>query len=172
MIRGEAMINRKLEGNPRNKSRNIGFTLVELMTTVLILGTLSAISIPSLIVQLYKGRQSEAETLISQLITQASAYNDEFGKAPENWSDLDEIATVPTKDGAASTADFADITTPSGNYSISTTQSNNKYTFIAKPKDINASKYNVVGCSNVATGASQIISGNSQAAASTGDLKC
>ena len=155
-----------------HQKANKGFSLVELMTAITIIGILSAISTPSLISQLLQGRQSEAETLIAQLITQASAYNDEYGIAPSSWKDLDEVATIPTRDGAASTENFAAITTPSGNYSISTTQSNNKYTFIATPKDTNAAKYNVVGCSNVATGASQIISGDSQAAASTGNLKC
>lgn len=140
--------------------------------SVAIIGILASVSTPSLISQLQRGRQGEAETLIAQLITQASAYNDEYGIAASSWKELDEVATIPTKDGAASTENFAEITTPSGNYSISTTQSRNKYTFIAKPKDPNASNYNVIGCSNVATGASQIISGNSKAAASTGDLKC
>jgi len=154
------------------QQKETGFSLTELLAVTVILGTLASIATPSYIKQLQKGKQGEAETLISQLITQASAFNDEYGIAPTSWKDLDEIATIPTDDGAASAADFSKITTPSGNYSISTTHSNNKYTFIATPKDTNSSNYNVIGCSNVATGASQIISGNSQEAASTGDLKC
>ena len=155
-----------------NQSKASGFSLTELLATVSILGILSSVATPALLRQLDKGRQGEAETLISQLTTQVSAFNDEYGKAPESWGDLDEIATIPAENGAANNADFSAFTTPSGNYSITTSKSNNKYTFIATPKDPNASKYNVVGCSNVATGASQIISGNSQAAASTGNLKC
>ena len=160
------------EYKPNNQIGTQGFTLTELLMSVTILGILASITTPSLLSSLQRGKQSEAETLISQLITQTSAFNDEFGKAPESLSDLDEIATIPTEDGTANSANFSAFTTPSGNYSISTTKANNNYTFVATAKDPNASRYNVIGCSNVATGASQIISGSSQAAASTSDLKC
>ena len=148
------------------------FTLPELLVTVSILGILGSITTPALLRQLERGRQGEAETLISQLITQTSAFNDEFGKAAESWRDLDAIATISASDGTADSSDFKAITTSSGNYSISITKSENNYTFAATPKGNDSSTYNVIGCSNIATGASQIISGDSQAAASAGDLKC
>ena len=149
-----------------------GATLTELIITTAMVATLGSMGMPPLINQLNRGKQSEAETIIAQLITQVSAFDDEFGKAPESWSDLDEIAKVPMDGGASPAQDFSNITTPSGNYEISTSRSNNKYTFIATSKDNKLSKRNVVGCSNIATGASQIISGNGQVAASASNLKC
>jgi prepilin-type N-terminal cleavage/methylation domain-containing protein len=160
---------------PMHYTRRIstaGFTLPELLITVSILGILSSVATPAMLKQLDKSRQGEAETLISQLMTQASAFNDEFGKAAESWSDLDEIATITTKDGTANEANFSAITTSSGNYSIATTKTNNSYVFVATPKDTGSAKYNVIGCMNVATGASQVISGGNQGAANTSELKC
>jgi type IV pilus assembly protein PilA len=154
------------------KYLNEGFSLPEVLVTVSILGILSSVATPAMLTQLDRSRQGEAETLISQLMTQASAFNDEFGKAAESWSDLDEIATISTKDGTANEANFGAITSSSGNYSITTTKTNNSYIFVATPEDTGSVKYNVIGCMNVATGASQVISGGNQGAANTSELKC
>lgn len=82
----------------RTTSTN-GFSLAELMTAVAVIGTLSAISIPSYIDQVKRGCQSEPESIINQVMMQAQAYNDEFGNPASGWSDLDKIATLMTKDG-------------------------------------------------------------------------
>ena len=154
------------------RKKDGGITLTESVVTVGILAILGSISTPSLINQLHKSRQGEAKTYLSQVITQVSAYNDEFGLLASGWGDLDEISTIMTNAGRAKGESFSSIDLPSNNYKLSGTRTENKYTFTATPKAEATRNFNVIGCSNVATGASQVISGNSEESASIGDLKC
>ena len=162
-----------------------GFSLPEILVATSIVGILSAISIPSFVNQMSKGKQGEAHSLITQVLAQTSAFNDEFGTPAEGWDDLDKMATIMTSGGRASGSDFSTINLPGGHYSLSGSRVGNRYEFkaaaiqgggIAPSPDPGGpssnSKYNIVACINVATGASDIQAGSGSFAATTENLKC
>ena len=57
---------RRLPPPPRGR-RSIGFTLIELMVVVAIVGILAAIAYPSYLDQVRKGRRAEAQALLMEL---------------------------------------------------------------------------------------------------------
>ena len=173
------------------KQKQQGFSLTEMLVTVSIAGVLGSIAVPSFINQLGKGQQSEAHALITQIMGQTSAFNDEYGKPAEGWSDLDKIATILTSTGAATGSNFSAIETPQESYTISGNRSGNKYIFNATPilkggslppenevndpgstRPISAANYNIVSCINVATGASDIQIGGGTSAVDEANLRC
>ena len=56
---------------------NSGFTLIELLVTIIIIGVLSAIALPSFLNQASKARQSEAKTTISTVNSAQNAFRTE-----------------------------------------------------------------------------------------------
>ena len=56
-----------------------GFTLIELMIVVAIIGILASIAIPSFLKFQCKSKQSEAKTALKAVYTTQLAYNGEFG---------------------------------------------------------------------------------------------
>ena len=56
-----------------------GFTLIELMIVVAIIGILAAIAIPNFLKFQCKAKQSEAKTALKAIYTTQLAYNGEFG---------------------------------------------------------------------------------------------
>ena len=59
----------------RNKK---GFTLIELMIVVVIIGILAALAIPRFMRSTTKSKQSEAKQLLKQIYTMQHAYRQEF----------------------------------------------------------------------------------------------
>lgn len=170
---------------PPRSSR--GFSLTEVLTTISIIGILSSIAIPTFSDQMKRTEQREAEATIAQLMTQVIAYSDEYGMQAEGWDDLDDVAAVMTDTGTANGTSFSNITLPGGNYTLEGSRSGNDYVFTANPKNKNSdssppaeledaftasSGFNVLGCINVSTGASNIQTGDGREAASTSDLTC
>ena len=175
-----------------------GFSLPEVLAAVTIVGTLSSVAIPSYVKQLERSCQGDPESIISQSMMQAQAYNDEFGTPAKGWSDLDKIATLMTSDGPATGSSFFPIELPTCDYKLWAKQENNDYLFVATKKDIVGTstpgmpikpepdengefitaaenvgdEFNVVGCLNVATGASDIKGGNGSELAYVDDLTC
>ena len=164
-----------------------GFTLTEMLTTVVILGGLSSIAIPTYLDHRTASCQSYPKSIISQAMSQAQAFNDEYATAAESWSDLDKIATIMTKTGPASGGDLSWIELPNCKYKLMGERKGNEYTFIATQSgafippeeqednneiDSTKNKYNIAGCINIATGASDIRSGNGKTAVSTSSLSC
>jgi len=74
---------------------NKGFTLIELMIVVAIIGILAAIAIPNFVNYQCKAKQSEAKQLLKTYATGMEAYMAEFDKYTKVVANLD--VNVPTK---------------------------------------------------------------------------
>jgi len=81
MISLNRIIN-KMQGNKK------GFTLIELMIVVAILGILAAIAIPNFMRFQAKSKQSEAKTNLGAIGTTAEAYHSENDTYVATWADL------------------------------------------------------------------------------------
>ena len=175
-----------------------GFSLPEVLAAVTIVGTLSSVAIPGYVKQLERSCQGDPKSIISQAMMQAQAYNDEFGTPAKGWSDLDKIATLMTSDGPATGSSFFPIELPTCDYKLWAKQEDNDYLFVATKKDVIGfptpgvpikpepddngefitaaenvgDEFNVVGCLNVATGASDIKGGDGSELAYVDDLTC
>jgi type IV pilus assembly protein PilA len=73
-----------------------GFTLVELLLVVIIVGILVGIAVPIYIGQQKKARATEARNFISGVLRGAQAYLQENGKFPQFSASTGNISTVTT----------------------------------------------------------------------------
>lgn len=71
---------------PKTLSTNKGFSLVELMVVVAIIGILASIAIPSVNKYMAKARQTEAKTNLSSLYTAEKAFAAEFNTYDTTFS--------------------------------------------------------------------------------------
>ena len=159
----------------KNKQKN-GFTLVETVTTVAIIGILSSVAVPNYISSLHSGRQKEAELTIATLQTAAMAFVEEYGRSPEGWNDIDRVQPLQTKNGAASGDTFSEVTLMSGHYNIegSTNATDGIVSFEGNPVSTEDSikKRNVVGCINTRSGLSNLKLGNKETEATAQSTDC
>jgi prepilin-type N-terminal cleavage/methylation domain-containing protein len=63
-----------------DRSRNRGFTLLELMIVVIILGVLAAIAVPSFMKSYHYSKTSEVHALLRDIAAKEEAYRSEFGE--------------------------------------------------------------------------------------------
>ena len=85
-----------------NKIRNLsslnqinseeGFTLVELIVVVMMIGILSSIAIPQFMTAADKAKQKEATGIVAALVKAATAYQTEYGGLPNTALQLSEYA--------------------------------------------------------------------------------
>jgi prepilin-type N-terminal cleavage/methylation domain-containing protein len=88
--------------------RNQGFTVTELMITVVIIGVLATIAIPSFTSYIYKSRVTEAANFLGEIKQRQESYRNEFGQYcavdgadwgtynPSTIPGIDPIVWVPT----------------------------------------------------------------------------
>ncbi len=78
--------------------RSAGFTTIELLVGVAIVGILAAVAIPSFKGYVYRGRVTEAVTVLNEIKTRQEAYRSRFGNYAavdgNNWGTYTP-ATVP-----------------------------------------------------------------------------
>ena len=72
------------------KEEEEGFSLIELVVVVAVLGVLSAISIPTFNNIILKARQAGAASHVDALLKSASIYKIYNGSYPSNWTEIAE----------------------------------------------------------------------------------
>ena len=93
-----------------------GFSLVELIIAVAIVGVLGAVALPQYFNQVQKTRQNEAAVTVSQIQTTIAAFVEEMGLQPTSWDDLNKITPLMTPEGPANQSDFSSIKLASSVY--------------------------------------------------------
>ena len=158
----ETMRSNHIESTP-NKKNTSGFTLIEILLTISILGILSTIALPNYLNQVNRTRQNEAASTISQIQTTIVAYADEFGILPTSWAELNDTNAVMTNNGPATADNFQKITLAGGFYDVTVSNTDNLFTITAtRSKTPNL---NIIACINLSNGASAINQGTHAAAA-------
>jgi prepilin-type N-terminal cleavage/methylation domain-containing protein len=79
-----------MQANAQN-TPSAGFTLVELMIVVVIVGILAALAIPKFQTTAYRAKEKEADSILKQIYTLQQAYRAEFGAFASTASDLEHI---------------------------------------------------------------------------------
>ena len=147
-----------------------GFTLVELIVVVVIIGILSAIAIPSFQNASDKAKQKEASVLVNNYLKAAQAFFAEYGYLPEYSRDLGNFITVTgcrTHDQTfCKKSGLEDVSNrplrvwyiPSGDLRIYSYKTNVRYQVVAMPDGSDYAKdYGVSGCFNSSNGAVKVL---------------
>ena len=75
-----------------NLDEEEGFTLVELIVVVMMIGILSSIAIPQFMTAADKAKQKEATGIVAALVKAATAYSTEYGSLPPTLAEIEEYA--------------------------------------------------------------------------------
>ena len=149
-------------------TRSTGFTLMEILVAVSLVGILSSVALPNYLNQVNRTRQNEAASTISQIQTTIASYTDEFGVLPESWAELNDTSAVMTDDGPATKDNFEEaITLAGGYYDVRIDNPNNDNLFIIEATREDEPNLNIIACVNLTNGASGINKGTKAAAASS-----
>ena len=85
----------KLLQHLAKKNANKGFTLVELLVVVVIIGILAAIALPSFLSQTAKAKQAEARSTLGSWVKAQKAFRTDHSAFSSSWDDL--ALGVPTQ---------------------------------------------------------------------------
>ncbi len=154
--------------NSRLKETDSGFTLVELIVVVVIIGILSSIAIPSFQNASEKAKQKEASSLIASYLKAAQAYYTENSITPDRSSHIGQYITVTgcrqgnpqyckTNNNPLinhSNASRNQWYSPNGHFNIRMERSGTRLNFRALP--ISPSGLGVVGCYDSFSGATRL----------------
>ncbi len=148
---------------------NKGFTLVELIVVVVIIGILSSIAVPAFNNAGDKAKQKEASTLLASYVKAAQAYYAENSSNPSRASHLGQFVSVTAC--ARNDADYCKANTPrdltnsnltswyspSGLYQIYWQNTGTRSFFRALPTgNYSNSGYGVRACFNSANGSTKV----------------
>ena len=176
----QKLLLKKLASLKANKHQSViskGFTLVELIVVVVIIGILSAIAVPAFNNAGDKAKQKEASTQLASYVKAAQAFYAENSNAPRNARDLGQFVSVTgcrqgngtyCKTNNSAIIDLTNSTattwyTPSGLYRIDWRNSGNYSQFRALPWGGYANNgYGVSACFNRVTGATKGLRSNSK----------
>lgn len=81
--------------------RSSGFTLVELMMVVAIIGILAVVAIPQYMSYVYKAKTAEAVGFLAEIKSRQESYRADFGQycnvseGPDNWQPAGEPGRLP-----------------------------------------------------------------------------
>ncbi len=108
----------------RNLRNRDGFTLIELMIVVVIIGILAAIAIPRFSAVSKNAKQAEAGSINKQICTLALTYKDQNGSTLYGTADLDDLVSVGWDPATASAAKYFDFSFASGVATAATKDAN------------------------------------------------
>lgn len=137
-----------------------GFSLIELVVVVAVLGVLSAIAIPTFNNIILKARQAGAASHVDALLKSASIYRINNASYPSNWTEIAEYYS-----GGFSNSSYESCTTSEcngtekvilgGQYLINFFSEDNKFGISAwrfNNEDATSRNYSVMGCISENTG--------------------
>jgi len=162
----------------RNIRKASGFTLVELIVVVVIIGILSAIAVPSFNNASDKAKQKEASTLLASYAKAAQAYYTEYSEVASSVAHLNEYITVvacnATNAGDCKTSQTTSIAglewmSPTGMYVITMASSDSSTSFTAQPK-VGWNGYPVASVFCTSTGSTILNEGTSKASGATASV--
>ena len=151
----------------RKKSRNLiekGFTLVELMIVIVIVGVLSSVALPNFLSQTVKAKGTECTSKLGSILSQASS------EALISTADGDALAAELVLEETTNSDVCTFTVTPIG----TGTNAGTTYEGTAVGKGDLASKYDAKGCANFANAKRDIKTDTSDGtpAASASDAIC
>ena len=150
----------------KNNSKN-GFSLTEVLITVTIIGTLSAIAIPNYVSQLCRSESSEAESSIGSIQSIIAAFVDETSELPTTWNELTSIAAIMTNNGQAKGNLSTKITLPNEKYSIFVTGPTDSSYNISASRTDGCPNRDIISCLDLSNGASDLERGDGTTNAAT-----
>ena len=160
-----------LKVNERQSLVGKGFTLVELIVVVVIIGILSAIAVPAFNNAGDKAKQKEASTILASYVKAAQAFYAENSAAPSNASHLGQYVSVTgctrgdgnyCKTNNTAIANYTNSTrtwwySPSGLFRIEWRNTGDFSQFRAVPYgQYAAGGYGVSACFNRSSGATKV----------------